>query len=296
MASKQFDQLYELFKMYPLNLADGLDKMREAYNNMAVSFKPIKGAKFEEVNINGVRAEWVKMPNSDEDSVLIYLHGGGYVLGTTEMYHDMAARLASGGEVKVLSVDYRLAPENKYPAALEDSIKVYKWLLSQNYKYYNIMIAGDSAGGGLALATLLKIRSLGLKMPAAAVCISPWTDLAMTGKTIKTNSVIDPVLNYDLLKYFADCCVGEEGDRCDPFISPFYADLSGLPPLLIMVGECEILLDDAMRFSNKAEFFGVESTFVVAKEMTHSWPFFASIIPEGQQAINYISEYIRRYI
>ena len=296
MPSEAFAKLYEVFKLHQLTPMMGLDNLRSEYNNLAVSFPLSDEAIFEEVDVDGVRAEWTDVLESRPSSVLMYLHGGGYVMGTIEMYRDMTTRLATVGNVRVLSVDYRLAPENKFPAALNDSIKVYKWLLNKGYEANNIMIAGDSAGGGLVLATLLKIRSLGLEMPAAAVCISPWTDLALTGKTIKTNAGIDPILNYNLVKYFATCCVGEEGDRCDPFVSPFYADLSGLPPILIMVGEREILLDDSMRFAKKAEFYGVDATLVVAQEMTHMWPFFAGLIPEGQQAINYIGEYILKHI
>ena len=240
MPSEAFAKLYEVFKLHQLTPMMGLDNLRSEYNNLAVSFPLSDEAIFEEVDVDGVRAEWTDVLESRPSSVLMYLHGGGYVMGTIEMYRDMTTRLATVGNVRVLSVDYRLAPENKFPAALNDSIKVYKWLLNKGYEANNIMIAGDSAGGGLVLATLLKIRSLGLEMPAAAVCISPWTDLALTGKTIKTNAGIDPILNYNLVKYFATCCVGEEGDRCDPFVSPFYADLSGLPPILIMVGEREI--------------------------------------------------------
>ncbi|MBR2178826.1 MAG: alpha/beta hydrolase [Selenomonadaceae bacterium] len=294
--SEAFDKLYEVFKTHRLSTELELETLREEYNNLAVSFPPIDGTTFKEVDAAGVRAEWVDVSESKPTAVVMYLHGGGYVMGTIEMYRDMTTRLAKVGKVKVLSVDYRLAPENKFPAALEDSIKVYKWLLSQEYKPQNIIIAGDSAGGGLTLATLLKIRSLGLKMPAAAVCISPWTDLALIGKSIEAKAEVDPILDYNLLKYFADCYVGEDGDRCKPFVSPFYADLSGLPPILMMVGEREVLLDDAIIFSQKVEYYGVKTTMVVAQGMTHIWPFFAPVIPEGQQAINYIGKFISKRI
>ena len=292
--SEAFDKLYEVFKTHRLSPELGLETLRNEYNNLAVSFPPLDESNFKAVDAGGVRAEWVDILESKSEAVLMYLHGGGYVMGTVEMYHDMTTRLAKAGKVRVLSVDYRLAPENKYPAALEDSVKVYKWLLSQGYRAEDIIIGGDSAGGGLTLATLLKIRSLGLKMPAAAVCISPWTDLALIGKSIDAKAEDDPILSRNLLKYFTDCYVGEEGDRCNPFVSPFYADLSGLPPLLIMVGEREILLDDAIIFSQKAEYYGVKTTMVVAQGMTHIWSFFAPVIPEGEQAINYIGKFINK--
>ena len=290
--SEAFDKLYEVFKTHRLSPELGLETLRNEYNNLAVSFPPVDDAVYEEVDAGGVRAEWVDVLEDRPKAILMYLHGGGYVMGTVEMYHNMTAGLAKVGKVRVLSVDYRLAPENKFPAALEDSIKAYKWLLNQGYKSEDIVIGGDSAGGGLTLATLLKIRSLGLELPASAVCISPWTDLALIGKSIKAKAEADPILSRSLLKYLSDCYVGEEGDRCNPFVSPFYADLSGLPPILMMVGEREILLDDAIIFSQKAEYYGVKATMVVAQGMTHIWPFFAPVIPEGQQAINYIGKYI----
>ena len=290
--SEAFDKLYEVFKEHRLSPELGLETLRKEYNNLAVSFPPFDSAVYERVDAGGIRAEWVDVLEDRPKSVLMYLHGGGYVMGTIEMYRNMTAGLAKIGKVRVLSVEYRLAPENKYPAALEDSIKAYKWLLSQGYRAEDIVIGGDSAGGGLTLATLLKIRSLGLELPASAVCISPWTDLALIGKSIKAKAKEDPILSRNLLKYLADCYVGEEGDRCNPFVSPFYADLSGLPPILMMVGEREILLDDAIIFSQKAEYYGVKATMVVAQGMTHIWPFFAPAIPEGKQAINYIGKYI----
>ena len=158
-----------------------------------------------------------------------------------------------------------------------------------------IFFAGDGSGGGLLFSALLKFRSIGLKMPNSAAAVSPITDFSLTAKSILKNEKIDPVLNYDLLKFCADNYVGENGDRCNPFISPFYGDLTGIPPLLIMVGEKEILLDDAMRFAKKSEFYGVDSTFVVAKEMIHNWAFFAPIINEGQQAVDYIGQYFSNH-
>ena len=244
MPSEAFEKLYEVLKLHQLTPRIGLENLRAEYNNMAISFPVIEDAVFEDIEADGVRAEWIDSLESSPSLVMMYLHGGGYIMGTTKMYHNMLVRLANAAGVRVLTVDYRLAPENKFPAALNDSIKAYKWLLSKGYEPNKIVIAGDSAGGGLTLATLLKIRSLGLGMPAAAVCVSPWTDLALTSKSLQANSKIDPVLDYNLLKYFADCCVGEEGDRCDPFVSPFYADLTGLPPLTVMVASDEVLLDE----------------------------------------------------
>ena len=303
MSSKEFEQLYEKLKNNPLSLETGLNNLRKQYDSMIENFSPSYGISFEKVDINGVKAEWINapaewfnMPEPGEEPVIMYLHGGGYIMGSVENYHYMTSKLSAVAGTKVLLLDYRLAPENKFPSALEDSITAYKYLLSQGYKSKNIILVGDSAGGGLLLATLLKMRSLGLKMPVTAVCVSPLTDLAQTGKSIQTNAEFDPFVSYELIKFCADCYVGEDGDRCDPFASPFYADLSGLPPMLMMVGSKEVLLDDSVRFARKAEFFGVDAQLVIAQEMIHAWSIFANVLPEGQQAINYIGEYIHKYI
>ena len=301
MSSKEFDNLYDRLKNNPLPINEGLATLRESYKNMVDKVPLIYGSKFKKVDINGVSAEWVTAPaewlsmsENFSEPIIMYLHGGGYIINNLEIYHYTAAKLSAVAGMSVLLADYKISPENKFPAALNDSITIYKWLLEQGYKAEEIIIMGDDAGGGLTLSTLLKIRSLGLKMPSLAICISPLTDLAQTGKSIQTNAETDPMMSYEFIKFCADCYVGEEGDRCDPFASPFYADLSGLPPMLIMVGSKEILLDDSVRFARKAEFFGVDAKLVIAQDMLHSWTIFAGMIPEGQQAIQYIGDFIHK--
>ena len=295
MASDSFAKLCEAFKKNPLTVRLGLNGLRSEFNNMSIGFKCSDETVFEIVDADGVKVEWVDVMDSILSRVIIYLHGGGYIMGTNEMYHHFAERLAQSTRARILLIDYRLAPENIFPSALNDVITVYKWLLKKSYSPNEIFFAGDGAGAGLMLSSFLKFRSLGIKMPSASACISPLTDLSLTAKSISLKSKVDPILTYELLKFCADNYVGDEGDRCNPFVSPFFGDLSGLPPLLTMVGENEILFDDALRFSKKAEFFGVDSTLVIAHGMIHNWSFFAPILNEGQQVIDYIGKYFAKY-
>lgn len=286
------DKLREAFKKNPLTPQLGLDNLRSEFESLSMSFKPLSEVVFENVDVDGINAEWCDVPEGFMYKVILYVHGGGFIAGSKDMYKDLTARLSKVANCRVLSINYRLAPENIFPSAIEDVVTAYKWLLKKDYYPANIILAGDGAGANLILSALLTLRSYGIRMPSSAICISPWTDLSLTCKSITTNLKTDPFLSYDLLKFCADQYVGEEGDRCFQLVSPFFADLSGLPQMLIMVAENELLFDDALRFSRKAEFFGVNSTFTVAKNMIHNWVFFAPIIVESQQALNYIGNFI----
>jgi len=169
-------------------------------------------------------------------------------------------------------------------------------LLAQNIDPSRIIIAGDSAGGGLALATLLTLREAGIQLPAAAICLSPWTDLAQTGESTKTKATADPVISGELTNVCSNYYLGPDGDRYSPFVSPLYADLAGLPPLLILVGTAEIILDDSTRLAVRIKEAGGKVDLIVADEMIHVWPLFAGIIPEGQEGIELIGAFIRKYL
>ena len=304
MAENAFGRLYEAFVQNPLTPKIGLENLRGAFGSLALNFKPMGDAIYEEVVIDDVdelvpemtpvRAQWVDVIDSVMSKVVLHIHGGFFVMGSAAMYANFAGRLATAARSRVLSVDYRLAPEAAFPAAPFDVLVAYNWLLSKDYEPKDIVIVGDGAGANLALSALLQMRSFGVEMPAAAVCISPWTDLSLTAKSLKTNAKNDPVVSRELLKFAAELYVGGGGDRCDVFVSPFYADLTGLPPLLLMVSDRAALLDDAMRFSKKAEFYGVDATLVVAQGMLHGWPFFAPILTEGQQAIDYLGGFVAK--
>lgn len=240
------------------------------------------------VSADGVPAEWVSGPGAAA-GVLVYFHGGAYALGSANTLRELAARLAQATQRRVLSVDYRLAPEHPYPAALDDARAVYKWLCAE-VSPSQIIFAGDSAGGGLAIATLVALRDAGQPLPAGAVCISPWTDLALTGKSIQSKVRDDPILDPDSLAMYARYYAGDH-ELTHPLISPLYADLQGLPPLLIQVGTDEILLDDAVRFADNARVADVDVTLEIWDEMFHVFQMFP-FLPETKKALASIAEFV----
>ncbi len=241
------------------------------------------------INAGGVPAEWIYSPTPDL-GVILYLHGGAYVLGSINVHREFIARLARTTKMRCLAINYRLAPEHPFPAALEDATAAYHWLLTQEVDPSQIIIAGDSAGGGLTLGILVTLRDAGEQLPAGAVCISPWTDLALTGVSIQSKSKVDPILDFDSLQMYARYYAGEN-ERTSPLISPLYANLEGLPPLLIQVGADEILLDDATRLTEKARYAGVDVTLEIWDEMFHVFQLIP-FLPETKKAVGRIAEFV----
>jgi acetyl esterase/lipase len=246
---------------------------------------------FESVDAGGVPAEWAIAAGASGDRAVLYFHGGGYVMGSIVTHRGLVAGISQASGARVLSVDYRLAPENRYPAAVEDGVACYRFLLEQGLAPASIAIAGDSAGGGLTMATLLALREAGDPLPAAGVCISPWVDLTQSGETIETKAEEDPMVSGELLQQMADAYV-EDSDARAATASPCFADLAGLPPLLIQVGTAETLLDDSRRLADRAKSSGVDVVLEEWDEMIHVWHAFAPLLPEGRQAILRIGEYL----
>ena len=238
----------------------------------------------------GVHGEWLE--GDTVERTVYYLHGGGYVACSPKTHQGFTASLALAANARVLSLDYRLAPEDKFPAALEDAVSGYRLLLEKE-KPGNIVIGGDSAGGGLTAATLIALPERGLPMPAGAFLLSPWTDLAATGDSIVTNDPVDPMLSGKLVNKLAQLYYGEASPT-DPLVSPLYGDLRGLPPLRIYVGDTEILLDDARRLAERAKQQGVTVDLRVWNKMPHVWPIFVAFgIPESKAAFGEIVEFIK---
>lgn len=245
------------------------------------------------VTANGVPAEWVVPAIPSTGRVVLYLHGGGYVSGSITSHRTLATRIAHAARARALLVDYRLAPEYPFPAALEDALTTYHWLLAEGSAPHQIAFAGDSAGAGLALSALVTLRGAGDPLPAAVVCISPWVDLAASGESWTTKVDSEIVLIPGKLLDSARMYLGDADPRT-PLASPLYADLQGLPPVLIQVGSDEILLSDATRLAEQAEAAGVAVTLEVWEGMSHVWHFAASLLPEGRQAIAHIGAFIDR--
>ena len=241
--------------------------------------------------VGGVPGLWVTAPGADPGRVVLYLHGGGYVLGSHRTHWPLASRVSRATGFRVFLPDYRLAPEHPFPAAVEDATRSYCALLEARFASERIAVVGDSAGGGLAIALLVRLRDEGKPLPGACACMSPWVDLALTGDSILARAGQDPIIRRPDLKVVASAYLGG-ADPMTPLASPLYAGLSGLPPLLIQVGTAEVLLDDGLRLAKRASECGVEVTLDVWEDMVHTWQMLAGILPEGRRAIAELGAFI----
>lgn len=250
--------------------------------------------KIKKVDAGGVPAEWQTVPGAIENRVLLYFHGGGMTMGSPNSHRLLTVALGEVTKMRVLSVDYRLAPEHPYPAPLEDCTAVYNWLLSTGIKPENIVIAGDSAGGNLTLTTLIKLRDDRTPLPAGAVCLSPPTDYAGYDESFFENAETDPVLA-DIGLFWWRPAYLAGANPSDPLVSPLYADLTGLPPLLIHVSTCEMLYGHSTRFIERAKAAGVDATLETWDDMMHVWHAFGlHYLTESKEAIAKIGEFIKK--
>jgi acetyl esterase/lipase len=270
-----------------------VQQLRSGWEKIAAELPIPDDVQFRVEALSGVSGEWASLSASVAGPFVLYFHGGGYNIGSVAGYRQFVGRLSKACEYNVLSVEYRLAPENQFPAAVEDALTAYRSLLGNGHSPKDIILAGDSAGGGLALALMLALKDNGAEQPRGAVLISPSTDLAKTGGTIITHQDRDPIIRMDTTNAFAERYLGPDGNRYHPLASPLYGEHSGLPPLLILVGTEEMLLDDSRRVAARAKEAGVDVTLEIWDGMFHVWPFFAAILPEGQKAIDRMGQYIR---
>jgi acetyl esterase/lipase len=292
MASAELDVVKEL--VGAIDLSSGTIEERRALMDSFGQEAP-EGTTVTRVDAGGVPAEWVVAPEADENRVLLYVHGGAYCLGSLDSHRRLVSHLSTEVRARVLNVDYRLAPEHPFPAAVDDAVAAYRWLLGQGIGADRIAIAGDSAGGGLTLATLLALRDAGDPLPAAAVPISPWTDLEGTGESMRTRAAVDLMIQTERLKETADF-YANGADFRHPHMSPLHGDYKGLPPLLIQVGDAEVLLDDATRVAAIATAAGVDVTLEVWDEMPHVFQAFVGLLPEADEAVARIGEWLRTRI
>jgi acetyl esterase/lipase len=253
--------------------------------------RPPSGTKTTVIDIDGIKAVETLVRQARSDRYVLYFHGGGYAFGTEPLARDFTWRLGAATRASVLYFDYRLAPEHPFPAAVEDASKVYRWLAGR-VDPARIAFVGDSAGGGLVLATLHKMRDEGFTLPRAAVALSPWTDLALTGPSLRHNAKSDPMMDVKRLPAYAQRYLGGADPR-HPYASPLYGDASGLPPVLIQVGSDEILRDDAVRMAEKLRQAGGEVHLEEWPRMPHVWHHYARLVPEGRQAIERIGAFVQ---
>ena len=247
------------------------------------------------VDAGGVPADRIATRTSRPDHNVLYLHGGGYVTGSPSLYRHFTRRIATVTRATVLAIDYRLAPEHPFPAALDDAVAAYRWLLDNGANPRRTMFIGDSAGGGLALAALLKLRDDDTPLPAAVAALSPWTDLALTGASLSLNARADPMLNVEDTRLFAACYLAGADPR-SPYASPLFGDPAGLPPTLIHVGSDEILLDDSVRMADRLRAKGRNIELEIWPRMPHVWHLFAPVLPEARQAIARIGAFAQRWL
>jgi monoterpene epsilon-lactone hydrolase len=292
MSQQQLQQIIQMLKAQPIAGRPTVQETRANFEQMTTLFPVAADVKCEPVNAGGVKSEWVTAPGLDAGRAVLYLHGGGYVIGSINTHRDLAARMSRAAKARVLLIDYRLAPEHPFPAAVEDSVAAYRWMLAQGLKSSRIAVAGDSAGGGLTVATLVAIRDAKLASPAAGVCLSPWIDLEGVGDSMKSKAPVDPIVQKEALLEMAKHYLNGQDAR-SPLAAPLYADLAGLPPLLIQVGTAETLLDDSTRLAERARKAGVKVTLEPWNDMIHVFQVFAPMLDEGQQAIDKIGEFVR---
>ena len=292
MSQQQLQQIIQMLKAQPIAGRPTVQETRANFEQMGALFSVAADVKCEPVNAGGVKAEWVTAPGADAGRAVLYLHGGGYVIGSINTHRDLAGRISRAAKARVLIIDYRLAPEHPFPAAVDDAVAAYRWMLASGLKASRIAVAGDSAGGGLTVAALVAIRDAKLASPGAGVCLSPWVDLEGLGDSMKTKAAVDPIVQKEALVEMAAHYLAGQNPR-SPLAAPLYAELAGLPPILIQVGTAETLLDDATRLAERARKAGVKVTLEPWENMIHVWQIFAAMLDEAQQAIDKIGEFVR---
>jgi acetyl esterase/lipase len=262
---------------------------------MTASSELPDGTRCQPVDGVGVPAEWLEGPGADRERVLLYLHGGGYVIGSIATHRGLASRIARAAGIRALIIDYRLAPEHPFPAAVDDATAAYRFLLDQGIVPERIAIGGDSAGGGLTFATLVALREGRTPLPAAAIALSPWVDLEGTGETMKTKAEVDPLTDSEGLRKMARLYLNGADPRT-PTASPLHADLSELPPTYVQVGTAEILLDDAIRIAERAYQEGVAIELEPFEDLIHVFQAFAPFVPEALDAIEKLGAFVKRHL
>ena len=296
MTSQRSREYYNELRKNPAFGATGfsLDDLR---TGMATRREPtISDVRCIRAQIGDMPCEWVLAPSTDPDLRLLYLHGGGYVSGSAAFYLAMAAHISAAAQCAVLLPDYRLVPEHRFPAAIEDCLRAYEWMIATGPSgpapARATFIGGDSAGGGLTLATLLALRDRQQPLPAGGIALSPFADLTLSGESTRSEAETDPIMDPRCLPVFVDLCLDETDPRT-PLASPIYADYSGIPPLLIQAGEYEIIRDDSVRVAAKARSAGVNVQLEVWPGMFHVFQSHEPLLPEGREAIAHIGDFMR---
>ncbi|MCI4668789.1 MAG: alpha/beta hydrolase [Bacteroidia bacterium] len=285
---------HQLIKLSANNVARAVNKdigqvqtLRRLLDVSAFPFSIPKGVKTEMIQIGEMPAEWYFPPNADITKVILFVHGGGYSIGSIQTHRALVARMAEMSNCVALSIEYRLSPEHPFPAALEDVVHAYEWLILHGYDPADIIMAGDSAGGGLIMSTLITLRKLESPQPGGAVLMCPWVDLSFSSQSAEVNQVHDPIVTVEQVKDWGILYAGKYAID-HPMISPLHADLSNLAPIMIQASDSEVLRDDAINLHHKIQQDGGESSLEIFEGLLHVWHLFWKYVPESQEAINKI--------
>ncbi|HIG39776.1 MAG: alpha/beta hydrolase [bacterium] len=291
MASEELRATIELIRGQEGVTAEGLSlqERREGMEAMQANIPLPEDINIEKVDIDGIPGIWVTAPGARDNAYVVYYHGGGYVMGSLDTHKELMGRISRSCKATVLGVDYRLAPEHLYPAAVEDGVKSYEWLLARDVDPSTVMMAGDSAGGGLVISTMLALKDKGGSQPAGGILFSPWTDLTASGDSATTRAEADPMITMPALLEIAETYYAGSNPK-DPLISPVFADLAGLPPLLIQVGDAEVLLDDASRLADNARAAGIPVQYQVWDEAFHVFQAMPHL-PEATDALQKVANF-----
>jgi acetyl esterase/lipase len=264
----------------------GFEKLVSRFNNH------LPGFTYTTTEIGGMKAEWILPDGADEKKVLVFFHGGGYATGSINTHRALVSQISKNAGIKALLFDYRLSPEHKYPAPIEDAVTVYRWLLDNGYSSSNIAFGGDSAGGGICIGSLLYLRDNKLPLPKCAIALSPWLDLTMSGQSFHTHKDIDPMLLAEGLPVWAGHYLGG-ADPKSAYASPIFHSLAGLPPVCIQVGEEEVLLDDSTRFAEKAKAEGTQVSIEVFAKKFHVFNAFWRVLPRAREANRKLGDFLK---
>lgn len=286
----ELEQLESMLRARPATLSN--EQRRAAYDALGDLFPLAADVRVEHAAVHGVPAEWTSTPVANNSEVILYLHGGGYAWGSLKSHRHLVSELGRAAAMRTLALDYRLAPECPFPQALEDAVNGFRFLLDVGFHPRQITVAGDSAGAGLAVALLVRLKELGVRQPACALLLSPWANMTATADSYSRNAKRDPVLNRSIMQFLAEQYLGKR-PRETPLASPIFADLSGIAPLKIFVGSTEVLLDDAIALTRAAGLADVSVQLEIWPKMFHIWPNYHPILAQGRQGVDRAGRLLR---
>ena len=294
MSQSEIDAVRALLGSKPRPV--GWTQRRQRIEEVGSVWPAADDIKRERVDIGGLPGEWSMAPGSDASHVLLFFHGGGYCSGSILSHRRLVTEAGRAAGARTLAIEYRLAPEHPFPAALDDAFAAWNFLRTSGIAAEHVVVGGDSAGGGLTIALINRLRDAGERIPGCAWLLSPWTDLTLSGETLVTKDAVDPIIHQAYLAELVEAYVPSDIDRKDPRVSPLYADLKGFPPTLIQVGACETLLEDSARFAAAAGAANVAVTLEVWPDMIHAWPMWNAHLEPGRRALANFGEFIRRHL